>query len=215
MATLRRISARGTKALIGVAALAVLVVAMLVDTTFLTPGEASELNPAAFDAKTYVAKEFPKIAAGITEKANDLATLAPAIDADPAAAGKQYGTDVGSGKYAFPVKAAGTVATVDADFMVLKIPGVPAGDTVRIPLGAAVSGTPVRDATGDITFSDFAGQTDFQSVANELKLKMRADVIGKIDPPSLKGKTVTVVGAYSSGGPPNSFVVQPISIEAG
>ena len=93
------------------------------------------------------------------------------------------------------------------------IDGVPKGDTVRIPVGSAVSGTPIRDASGFMTFSDFPGQTDFQNVANELKLKIAADVVGPLDPSSLKGKNVTVVGAFSTGGPANAFLVQPASIE--
>jgi predicted lipoprotein len=180
----------------------------------LSPTQASSLNPAAFNAKTYVQTNFPKIRSTLTEKATDIVVLAPAVDKDPAAAAKKYGTDVGSGKYAFPVKATGTVKEVDENFMLVAVPGVPAGDKVRIPLGFAITGTPVRDATGGMTFSDFSGQTDYQSVANELKVKIRADVTSKLDPPSLKGKKVTVVGAYSTGGPPSSFIIQPVSIEA-
>ena len=51
-------------------------------------------------------------------------------------------------------------------------------------------------------------------MANELKLKIRSDVIAKADPSALKGKKVTVVGAHSSGGPRTSFIIQPVSIEA-
>ena len=50
---------------------------------------------------------FPKITETLTSKATDVVVLVPAIDKDQAAAGKQYGVDVGSGKYAFPVKAIG------------------------------------------------------------------------------------------------------------
>lgn len=204
-----------TRRLVLVAALVLLLVAMVLNTKFLTPGEASALNPAAFNAKTYVATNFDKIKDTLATKGTDIAQVAAAVDKDLAAAGAQFGVDVGSGKFAFPVKAAGTVAAVDANFMEITVPGVPEGDTIRIPLGAAVSGTPIRDATGDMTFSDFSGQTDFQSVANELKVKVRADVLGKLDTASLKGKQVTVIGAYSSGGPANSFIIQPVSIEVG
>jgi predicted lipoprotein len=214
MSSLRGASPALLKRLVLVAALVVLVLAMVLNTKFLTPSEASALKPAAFSAKTYVQKNFPTMTETLTRKATDVAVLVPAIDKDEAAAGKQYGIDVGSGKFAFPVKASGTVTEVDENFMTLAVPGVPAGKTVRVPLGAAVSGTPLRDATGDMTFSDFSGQTDFQSVANELKVKVRADVIDKADPASLKGKKVTVVGAHSSGGPRTSFIIQPVSIEA-
>jgi predicted lipoprotein len=196
------------------AAVVILIIAIFFGTKFLSPEEAAALNPAAFNAETYADTAFPKVTAELTKKATDIAVLAKAIDADPAAAGKQFGTDIGSGKYSYPVKASGTVKSVDENFMELEVAGL-TKDKVRIPLGAAISGTPVRDATGTITFSDFVGQTDFQSVANQFKIKIQKDVIGKIDPKSLEGKPISVVGAWTSGGPPNSFIIQPVSIEAG
>jgi predicted lipoprotein len=206
---------RLTRNAIAAAAVVLLVVAMALDTKFLSPEAAAELNPAAFNAETYAAEQFPKITASIKEKAVDLATLAPAVAQDKAAAGRQYGRDLGSGQYAFPVKATGTATEVDANFIRLTVEGVPPDAAVRIPLGAAVSGTPVRDATGDITFGDFTGQTEFQNVANQFKLRIQQDVIAKIDPASLQGKQVTVYGAWATGGPPNSYLIQPVAIEAG
>ncbi|MGG5257776.1 DUF2291 family protein [Phycicoccus avicenniae] len=201
------------RSLVLTTALVVLLVAMVVSTRFVTPEEAQALRPQVFEAKGYVAENFPKVVQTLQEKGTDLGTLAPAVDADAAAAGKEYGIDVGSGKFAFPVTVTGTVASVDNGFLELTVPGVPADDTVRIPVANAVSGTPIRDASGFMTFSDFPGQTDFQNVANELKIKVLADVVGKLEPASLQGKQVTVVGAYSTGGPKNSFLVQPVSVQ--
>jgi predicted lipoprotein len=215
MSSLPRGSSRLVKNLAAVAIALVLVVAMVANTKFLTPHEAAALNPPPFSPEAYATKNFPRVVAALTKNATNITVLAPAFDAEPAVAGKQYGTDVGSGTFAFPVKATGAVKDVDADFILVNVPGLPPKDQVRIPLGAAVSGTPVRDATGTITFSDFVGQTDFQSIANEFKLKVQSEVIAKIDPKSLKGKQVTVVGAWSSGGPPHSYIIQPVSIEAG
>ena len=206
-------STRLTRKLVTLAVAVVVLVMMLLNTKFLIAGEAAKLNPAAFNAKTYVRDSFEKTTATLAKKATDIAVLAPAVDKDLTAAGKQYGVNVGSGKFAFPVKATGIAGEVDTSFMVLTVRGVPGGDTIRVPLGAAVSGTPVRDATGDMTFSKFRGQTDFQSVANEIKAKILADVLAPIDAASLKGKKVTVTGAYSSGGPARSFIIQPVSVE--
>jgi predicted lipoprotein len=206
---------RRARRLITAAAVLALLVAMGLDTRFLSPQAAARLNPAAFNAETYAAEQFPKVGATIRERAVDLATLAPAVEKDKAAAGKQYGQDLGSGQYAFPVKATGTATEVDEAFVRLAVAGIPAGTAVRIPLGPAVSGTPIRDATGEITFGDFAGQTEFQNVANQFKLRIQQDVIAKIDPASLKGKQVTVYGAWSTGGPPRSYLIQPVTIEAG
>lgn len=215
MSSRSRGSTRLTRKLVTVAAVVLVLMMMLLNTKFLTAGEAAKLNPAAFNAKTYVRDNFKKTTATLTSKATDIMVLAPAVDKDLAVAGKQYGVNVGSGKFAFPVKATGTVGEVDSSFMVLTVRGVPVGNTIRVPLGAAVSGTPVRDATGEMTFSKFHGQTDFQSVANEFKAKILAEVLGSIDAGSLKGKKVTVTGAYSSGGPAKSFTIQPVSIEVG
>jgi predicted lipoprotein len=198
---------------VGAVVLLLVVLAMFLDTKFLSPEAAAKLNPAAFSAESYAKKEFPKVAESIKAKATDIAVLAPAVTKDLAAAGKQYGNDLGSNAFAFPVKATGTADEVDANFVLLAVPGVPADTKVRIPIGAAVSGTPVRDATGEIKFGDFTGQTDFQSVANQFKLRIQADVLSKVDPPSMKGKTVTVYGAWATGGPPKSFIIQPVSIE--
>lgn len=192
---------------------AVLLAVMIAVTPFKTAEQVRALNPPAFSADTYVAEGFPKITAGITDRATPIATLAPAVDADVAAAGAEYGVD-GGGTFTFPVSATGTVASVDANFAVLQVEGVPEGDVVRIPLGAALNGTPVRDAAG-LAFGDFPGQTEFQNVANELKIAMTTKVLEPADLAGRQGQEVSVVGVYATGGPPNSFIVQPVSIEAG
>ena len=86
---------------------------------------------------------------------------------------------------------------------------------MRIPLGSALSGTPVRDALGIISFGDVPDQIAFQSVSQELKALMKSKVVEPANPGSLKGKTVTVYGAWASESPKTSFVVQPVQIEAG
>ena len=208
----RRKARRRTVVVIGVAV--VLLAAMLVSTRYYTPAQVRAFNPPAFEASVYVEKNFPDITANLTAKATPIATLAPAVDTDPAAAGKQYGVDQGGGNFAFPTSAKGTVESVDENFAVLKVDGVPEGDTVRVPLGAALNGTPVRDADG-LAFGDFPGQTDYQNVANELKLTMQSKVLQPADLANEQGQQVSVVGAYATGGPPNSFIIQPVSIEAG
>lgn len=207
------LGARRRGPLVTAGAVVLLLLAMVVSTKFLTPSEAEALRPRKFEAKTYVAENFEKVVQTLTQEATDLSTLARAVDEDPAAAGAASGVDMGGGKFAFPVRASGTVASVDERFIELTVAGVPEGDTVRIPISNAVSGTPIRDAAGFMTFSDFPGQTDFQNVANELKVKVLADVVGAVDTASLEGRQVTVVGAFSTGGPKGSYLVQPVTIE--
>ncbi len=196
-------------ALVGALALLSL---MLLNTRFISPAEERELNPPPFNATTYAATELPKITTAVGQKAVDVTELAPALAADEKAAGEKYGVSSGT-SYTIPVKASGKVAEVDENFVLLDTPGT--GETkVRIPLGAALNGTPIRDVTGEITFGDFPGQTDYQQVANEFKTLMQKDIIGKLDTASLKGKTVDVTGAFATGGPPNSIIIQPLTIKA-
>ncbi|MEU9884569.1 DUF2291 family protein [Sphaerisporangium sp. NPDC051011] len=197
----------------GVVALAALVVAAAFDTKVLSPQQVADLNPPPFIAESYAADKFPKVTAMIKQKATDLAVLAPAVESDQGAAGRQYGQDLGTGNFAFPVKATGTVEEVADNFVLLAVRDVPKDTVVRVAVGASVSGTPVRDATGTIKFGDFTDQTDYQSVANQFKLQIQQAVLAKLDTSSLKGKRVTVYGAWSTGGPAKSFLIQPVDIE--
>jgi predicted lipoprotein len=205
-----------TKRVVPAAALAALLLVVVLDTNYLTPREVAKLNPPPFNAESYGRQTFPKIAARVKRDATDVTKLAPAIDRGLPAAGKRYGKNLGSGNFSFAMKATGAVTKVDADFILLKVPGVPDGTEVRIPLGgAALSGAPVRDCTGTITYGDFADQTDYQSSANQFKLRMQKDVLAKLEKKGLRGKRVTVEGGWNSGGPPRSYIIQPTSIAVG
>jgi predicted lipoprotein len=193
---------------------AALVAAMLLNTKFISATADASGQPGTFSATSYADKKWPDLVDGIDSKAVDITQLAPAADADVAAAGKQYGQDLGAGSYAFPVKATGTVSAVDANFITLSVPGMPTGDVVRIPVGLALNGAPIRDATGTIKYGDFTDQTEYQDVANALKDMSLNRVIAKADPGSLNGKKITVVGATGTGGPPNAYSINPVKIEA-
>lgn len=209
--------ARWLKPAMGLVVLLAVVIAMLRSTHFVDPREAARLNPPAFNATTYATQKFPAVRAAITDKAVDLVEFARAADADPDAAGAKYGLG-SNGVFAVPVRMTGTVGAIQGNFALVTVPGMPAADKVRIPLsGLVINGTPIRDATTAITFGDVPGQTDYLTVANELSKIEREQVIKPADVPSLKGKRVTVVGACAagtSGGVPNSYPVQPVSIEA-
>ena len=205
------LSSRPTRNVVTALGLVLALVAMFFSTKIVSPTEEAKLNPPPFNGATYAAAEFPKQAAKIGEKAVDLGTLIPAVAADLKAAGAQYGVDSGSGNYTFPVKFTATVTGVDENFITLQSPVK--GVRVLIPRGVAVSGTPVRDALGDITFGDFVDQTDFQAVANEFKLLIERTILGPANAASLEGKTVSVVGAWTTGGAPNTFIIQPVKLE--
>lgn len=90
---------------------------------------------------------------------------------------------------------------------------MPDGADVRIPLTTALNGAPIRDVTGTVSFGDFANQTEYQEVANEYKLSIQRNVIGALDLGGLDGKTIDVVGAWAVGGPPDTYLIQPVAIE--
>lgn len=187
-------------------------VAMVLDTKFLSAKDAGALNPAAFNAKSYASKEFVKITQQFDSDATPLAQLAPAVTKDAAAAAQRYKGKTFSGKYAFATTIKAPVKSVDANFMLLDTPRLGKNVEVRVPLGIPVNGTPVRDASG-LEFRDFTDQTDYQQVANEFKLLIQRNVLSKVETKGLKGKTVEVTGAYETGGPEGSFIIQPTSLK--
>ena len=88
----------------------------------------------------------------------------------------------------------------------------PRGSSVQI--GPAINGTALRDATGQVDFNDFVNQVEYANAATALNTEMKADVLQGLDPQSLVGKKVTVVGATAPLNP-EVITVTPVSIEAG
>lgn len=196
------------------AVIVALLVAMVLNTRFLSRQEVSALNPAEFNAKDFAAAEYPKIVAAIEAKAVDLKEVAAAVAADPSAAGQKYGNVAGTDKYAVPVRFTGKVAEADAGLLTVEVAGLPKSSVVRVALGQAANGTALRDAPGTLKFKDFQNQTDYQQTANELKTKMLADVAVKVDLAAAKGGTATVVGVYvTNTGPEGSFLVTPVKVQ--
>ena len=85
-------------------------------------------------------------------------------------------------------------------------------DTFNIPIGLALSGNPLRDVTGKITFGDFYDQTQYQDAASALKDLVRSTIIDKLDLKSLPGKTLEIYGAWNNGPLPKTYNIQPTSI---
>lgn len=195
-------------------ALLALLVGMAVNTKFLTADEASAASPAEFDAAVYAADNFPAIAESVQTDANDLSTIVAAVTADPAAAGLEYGNVAGTDKYAIPVTLTGLVSAVDENFLTIAVEGVPAEISVLVPIAQAINGTALRDVTGEIGFSDFTDQTEYQQAANELKAVAASEVVGSIDPAALLNTQVTVDGVFvTNSGPDGTFLITPVSIE--
>lgn len=164
-------------------------------------------DPVAYAQDVYGDQVVPSI----EENAVELVTLLDAIEADPAAAGAEYGHRNGESPFSFPVRVTGTVAEGNFGEVALEVEG--AGDvTVGVQTGPAVTGTAVRDATGLITFEMFLNQIDFAAVATELNNQVKATVLIDTDFESLMGQEVTVLGAITHDNP-RHIKITPISIE--
>jgi predicted lipoprotein len=203
--------------------IAVLLVAMVLNTKFLTPEELTATLPKKFDPAQSANELWTKAQTEVPANAQPLGEVVPAMQEDLKAAATQYkAVSPAEGTYAFPVKFDGTVEEASDASLRVSIPGVPPETTVIIPLTTAINGTAVRDAMG-FKFADAPGQTEFQFVGDELKKLMQAQVKSSVsDPAALKGKKVSgsgvVVVLSPTGTPPppaKPVNVQPVTIEAG
>lgn len=156
---------------------------------------------AAFSAPTYVDGIWAaKVLPAVQSRSVDLPTLLDAIKADPAAAGKKYGRQSGTGSpFAYLAKGTGTVTKVDTSSstgpVTVKVGSGASAREITIVTGPVFFGTALRDAVG-IEFGQFSNQIDFADVATAMNAKVKADVVAKIDRSTLKGHVVTFSGAF-------------------
>jgi len=208
--------------LIGLGLLVILLVAMVLNTKFLTPAELAAAGPVKFDPVATAADLFAKAKTDLPGRASPLGEVVPALQDDTKSAAEEF--EAGSpaeGSYVFAVTATGTVTEATNANLRLAVEGVPDETPILVPLTTAINGTAIRDAMG-FKFADAPGQTDYQYVGDELKKLMQAEVKSSAgDPAALKGKKVTVVGAVSVVGSgtsvpkPKPVNVQPISLQVG
>ena len=78
--------------------------------------------------------------------------------------------------------------------------------------GPALNGTDLRDATGQIEFGQFRNQIEYQDAGSAINNEVKTAVLGGIDPASLSGKTVSVIGVFKLVNPKN-WVVTPVRFD--
>jgi len=199
----------------GVLAVALLA-AMYAGTTVVNN---STLTTAADTAVEYADANYETVVVPNVEKsAQPLDSLLAGLESDANATGEKYGKHEDATKpYSFATEATGTVVEGDFGEIGLDVAGVPDGLTVGISIPPLGSTTAIRDAGTDLTFGDFVNQTEFQNVAIELNKKIAEAVYENLDPTSLIGKKITVVGAFTwvsnTGGTIDHVTILPISIE--
>ena len=155
----------------------------------------------------------------VEEAAQPLDVLLAELVVDAESVGEGFGTREDAGKpYSFATEATGTVTEGDFGEIGLDVAGLPDGVTVGISVPPLGSTTAIRDAGTELTFGDFVNQTEYQNVAIELNKKIAEAVYGSLDPDTLQGKTVHVVGAFTwvskTGGEIDHVTILPVSIEA-
>ncbi len=208
--------------LIGAGVLVILVIAMVLNTKFLTPAEVAAIAPKPFDPAATAAELYTKANQELPAKAKPLGEVVLATQTNLKSAAEKYGAVAPSdGAYVFPVTTTATVVAATDAALELQVEGVPSETKIVVPLTTAVNGTVVRDVMG-FKFADAPGQTDYQYVGDELKKLMLNDINDAVaDPATLKGKKVTLLGAVGvqalGAAVPRAkpVNVQPISLKVG
>lgn len=178
---------------------------------------ATPASGAAFDAKAFVETNWAtKVLPAIESAAQDAEPVLAAIAADPAAAGAASGRQAGTGSpFTYTVRGRGVVVDVDREAVVgtmsVDLEPTDGKADLAIAIGPAFVGTAVRDALPFVDFSQFTNQLDYADVSTALNARVKSDVIGKIDIATVKGKTVSFVGAFADIDHKNA-VITPVML---
>lgn len=196
---------------IGIAAAVALVGAMAFDTKIVRIGSEADVQVQKFSPEAFGAEQFPLIRQGVETRAADAVELAQAIAADKKAASEKYGVKTSTGPV-FPVKFTGVIGERKANYNVIAVEGLPAELTLRVQTGPALNGTDLRDATGQIEFGQFKNQIEYQDAGSAINNEVKKVVLGDLDPASLSGKTVSVIGVFKLVNP-KSWIVTPVRFD--
>lgn len=193
---------------IGAVVVVALLVAMGLDTTVVPIGSDVGASADQFSPKKYGKTEFPKVQQKIAQRAAPAPVLVKALKENKDTAVKKYGVpnDIGP---ILSVKFTGTVGDGQDGIYNVKVPGLPDDLTIRVQTGPAVMGTVLRDGAGDISFGDFTNQIQYQNAGAAINNAMKKEVLSGINRDALKGKKVTVVGAFQLINPSN-WLVTPV-----
>lgn len=190
----------------------VVVLALMVVGTRFVPSDSPLLQTAQkFDPETFGAENFPVVQDAIVERAVDADVLADAIAADPDAAAEEYGVK-SSGGIVYSTTLTGVVGEGQSGIYEIAVDGVPDDLLIRLQTGPAITGTELRDATGDIEFGQFTNQIEYQNAAAALNEELKAQVLADIDAAELSGKTVTVTGSFTLLNP-DAWLITPVEMD--
>jgi len=189
----------------------VVLAAIALDTEVVRIGSDLDVASDVFSPAAFGASEFPRVRSFVIEHAVDAQTLAEAVVADKAAAMEKYGVKAGIGA-AIPVAFTGVVGEGKSGVYNVAVEGMPAEIGIRVQTGPAINGTELRDATGDIAFGQFTNQIEYQNAGAALNAEMKKLVLAEIDPKTLPGRTISVVGVFTLVNPKN-WLVTPVELK--
>lgn len=195
---------------LGLAATAVVLAGIALDTKIVHIGSDADVRQQAFSPDGYGQTEFPRIRDAVAAKAGNAAEVAAAIAADKDAAIAKYGTPASTGAIV-SVRVTGVAGAPKAGIYPLAVEGLPEGVSVRVQTGPAINGTDLRDAPGDIAFGKFKNQIEYQNAGAGINRAMKAAVLDQIDAASLTGKTVEITGAFRLINPKN-WLITPVAV---
>ncbi|MDE2384091.1 MAG: DUF2291 domain-containing protein [Alphaproteobacteria bacterium] len=200
---------RKVPAVLTIAGLALLV-AIAASTKVVVIGSSDDVRKKVFSKDEYGAATFPQVQKFVVEHAVDAKELGAAIAADPAAAGKKYGIETGTGPV-IPVVLTGVAGEASSGIYKVAVEGLD-GILVRVQTGPAINGTELRDASGTIKFGQFTNQIEYQDAGSAINNEMKKQVLQPVDTANLTGKTISVTGAFKLINP-KGWLVTPVKLE--
>jgi predicted lipoprotein len=197
----RRKNQRRIAALAGIVLLAIILILKPPFVIRPLPGHAQAGSQTAQSAAARFVESIwaAKVLPAIQEKARDIAKILPEVRADPNNAGQKYGRREATNPYNYMVKGTGKVTEMhtesQAGTATIEISGL--GEKVALQIGPVVRGTALRDATGAVSFNQFANQLEYADVSKEMNARALKAAFASVEPASLAGKTVTFFGAFT------------------
>lgn len=182
-------------------------------TTFMSPEDAEAvLNAGSTDPVAYAEGAYDSTIAYVKNNALDLTGLVTDLRTDEEGTSQSRGARDGEAAYTFPATVTGTVEKGGFGQVNMAVDGMPGG-VVSVQTGPALTGTALRDVTGETTFDMFENQIDYAQVGLSLNEPLKTGVLAENDLASMVGRRVTVVGAFAYSDP-SHIVITPVSVEA-
>ncbi|MFG6667076.1 DUF2291 family protein [Halomonas sp. HNIBRBA4712] len=186
----------------------VLLMLMALDTKVVTLSELE--SEVGFSPEQFAQDSFSDIREYIEANAVEASILAHEALQSPGDAGEQYGIASGIG-HVIPVSVTGTAIEQQAGIYTLEVEGVSDEVVVRVQMGPAINGTVLRDTTGNIQFSDFTNQIEYQDAGAALNEEMKRQVLTGVSTQDLIGQTLSITGSFNMINPQN-WLITPVNV---